>query len=80
MSDLELRREIKLVEKAIAAKQDGEWRRNSPDLSRFLDLVQRLRDQEKGLLSPAEITELEIDLRRHLTKCPHLYNLQKTEK
>ena len=68
MSETELRREIKLAEKAIAEKQETEWRCNSPELSRFIDLVQRLRDQEKGLLNPAEITELEIDLRKHLTK------------
>ena len=71
MSEIELKREIRLAEKVISEKQESEWRLNSPELGRFIDLVQRLRDQEKGLLSPAEITELEIDLRRHLTKYPY---------
>jgi hypothetical protein len=79
MSDLELRREIRLAEKAIAAEQEAEWLRNSPELCRFVDLVQRLRDQEEGLLSPAQIAELEVDLRRHLAKCAGLYGLQKAD-
>jgi hypothetical protein len=67
-----LKKEIDIAKKAIVENQEPEWRLKFKELNSLLDLCERLRDQEKGLLSHAEITKLEIDLRRHLSKYPYL--------